>query len=73
MGNLNIQGALREYGTHTGMSSEQFGNLFTKCAEEQQNLKEALKTGILPFWSFEDRSKSIQNWNIAKLSTCSTN
>ena len=51
MGSLNIQGALREYGIHTGMSSQQLGNLFIRCAEEQQHLKEALETGVLPFWS----------------------
>ena len=62
MGSLNIQGALREYGIHTGMSSQQFGSLFIRCAEEQQNLKEALQTKVLPFWSLTDRSTAIQSW-----------
>jgi hypothetical protein len=62
MGSLNIQGALREYGIHTGMSSQQFGNLFIRCAEEQQNLKEALRTSVLPFWSLKERSTAIQSW-----------
>ena len=62
MGSLNIQGALREYGIHTGMSSQQFGNLFIRCAEEQQNLKEALRTSVLPFWLLKERSTAIQSW-----------
>ena len=62
MGSVNIQGALREYGVISGMSSKQFGTLFSDCVQEQQHLQEALDTGVLPFWSSTDRSNSIQSW-----------
>lgn len=62
MGSVNIHGALREYGVLSGMSSVQLGTLFSHCAEEQQNFQEALQTGVLPFWSLENRVTAVQNW-----------
>ncbi len=62
MSNLNIQGALQEYGVLSGMSSHQLGTLFAQCAEEQKNLQEALNAGVLPFWSLDNRSTEIETW-----------